>query len=106
MGNTLMQHRLAIAGFKMPGLKLSWRKRMNEFKNTMMQERAGRELQAEARLGMKMLTMLVVLPLIWIATIALPLFWMCTTYSQTGQSFTSIIPSSTSCHEDSVLDEV
>ena len=38
MGNTLMQHRLAIAGFKMPGMKLSWRKRMKKFKNTIRDE--------------------------------------------------------------------
>ena len=107
MGNTLMQHRLAIAGFKMPGMKLSWRKRMKKFKNTIREERAGRKLQAEARQGMKMLTTLVVLPLVCV----LPLLWMSTLYSQEGESFStpsfhSIIPSSTSCPGDSVLDKV
>ena len=72
MGNTLMQHRLAIAGFKMPGMKVSWRKRMNKFKNTTREERAGRKLQAEARQGMKRLTTLVILPLVCV----LPLLWM------------------------------
>ena len=102
MGNTLMQHRLAIAGFKMPGLKLSWRKRMKELKDRMRQERAGSKLQAEARNGMKML----VLPLLWIATIVLPLLWMCSFYTQVGESFNSIIPPSMSCLGDSVLEKV
>ena len=102
MGNTLMQHRLAIAGFKMPGLKLSWRKRMKEFKDRMRQERAGSKLQAEARNGMKML----VLPLLWIATIVLPLLWMCSFYTQVGESINSIIPPSMSCLGDSVLEKV
>ena len=102
MGNTLMQHRLAIAGFKMPGLKLSWRKRMKELKDRMRQERAGSKLQAEARNGMKML----VLPLLWIATIVLPLLWMCSFYTLVGESFNSIIPPSMSCLGDSVLEKV
>ena len=68
MGNTLMHHRLAIAGVKMPGMKLSWRKGMNKLKNTTREERAGRKLQAEARQGMKRLTTLVVLPLLWMST--------------------------------------
>ena len=102
MGNTLMQHRLAIAGFKMPGLKLSWRKRMKELKDRMRQERAGSKLRAEARNGMKML----VLPLLWIATIVLPLLWMCSFYTLVGESFNSIIPPSMSCLGDSVLEKV
>ena len=109
MGNTLMQHRLAIAGFKMPGMKLSWRKRMKKFKNTIRDERAGRELQVEARNGMMMLTKLVVLLL----SCALPRLWMSTLYSQEGESLSSpslhstpLVPSSTSCLRDLVLDKV
>ena len=96
MGNTLMQHRLAIAGFKMPGMKLSWRKRMKKFKNTIREERAGRKLQVEARNGMMMLTKLVVLPLIC----ALPRLWMSTqgeSFSTPSLHSTQLIPSSTSC---------
>ena len=74
MGNTLMQHRLAIAGFKMPGMKVSWRERMKKFKNTTREERAGWKLQAEARQGMKRLTTLFILPLVCV----LPLLWMST----------------------------
>ena len=85
MGNTLMQHRLAIGGFKMPGMKLSWKKRMKKFKNTLREERAGRELQGEARNVMMMVTKLVVLPLIC----ALPRLWMSTLYSQEGESFST-----------------
>ena len=97
MGNTLMQHRLAIAGFKMPGMKVSWRERMKKFKNTTREERAGWKLQAEARQGMKRLTTFVILPLVCV----LPLLWKSTLYSQEGESFFtpsfhSIIPSSTS----------
>ena len=109
MGNTLMQHRLAIAGFKLPGMKLSWRKRMKKFKNTIRDERAGRELQVEARNGMMMLTKLVVLLL----SCALPRLWMSTLYSQEGESLSSpslhstpLVPSSTSCLRDLVLDKV
>ena len=85
MGNTLMQHRLAIAGFKMPGMKLSWRKRMKKFKNTIREERAGRKLQVEARNGMMMLTKLVVLLL----SCALSRLWMSTLNSQEGESFST-----------------
>ena len=67
MGNSLMQHRLAIGGFKMPSRKMSWRKWMQELNNMLKEERKGRELQREARLGVKKL----VLPLVWIGTIAL-----------------------------------
>ena len=74
MGNTLMQHRLAIAGFQMPGMKVSWRERMKKFKNTTREERAGWKLQAEARQGMKRLTTLFILPLVCV----LPLLWMST----------------------------
>ena len=109
MGNTLMQHRLAIGGFKMPGMKLSWKKRMKKFKNTLREERAGRELQGEARNVMMMVTKLVVLPLIC----ALPRLWMSTLYSQEGESLSSptlhstpLVPSSTSCLGDLVLDKV
>ena len=105
MGNTLMQHRLAIAGFKMPGMKLSWRKRMKKFKNTIREERAGRKLQVEARNGMMMLTKLVVLPLIC----ALPRLWMSTqgeSFSTPSLHSTQLIPSSTSCLGDLDLDKV
>ena len=82
---------------------------MKKFKNTLREERAGRELQVEARNVMMMVTKLVVLPLIC----ALPRLWMSTLYSQEGESFstpsldsTPLIPSSTSCLGDLVLDKV
>ena len=104
MGNSLMQHRLAIGGFKMPSRKMSWRKWMQELNNMLKEERKGRELQREARLGVKKL----VLPLVWIGTIVLPLLWMCSLYNQNGETMSlsdPIIPSSTACYK-TVLEEV
>ena len=51
---------------------MSWRKWMQELNNMLKEERKGRELQREARLGVKKL----VLPLVWIGTIVLPLLLM------------------------------
>ena len=104
MGNSLMQHRLAIGGFKMPSRKMSWRKWMQELNNMLKEERKGRELQREARLGVKKL----VLPLVWIGTIVLPLLLVCNLYSQNGETMSlsdPIIPSSTACYE-TVSEEV
>ena len=100
MGNSLMQHRLAIGGFKMPSRKMSWRKWMQELNNMLKEERKGRELQREARLGVK--------KLVWIGTIVLPLLLMCNLYSQNGETMSlsdPIIPSSTACYE-TVLEKV
>ena len=99
MGNTLMQHRLAIAGFKMPGMKMSWRKRMKSFKETLKDERAGRD----ARQRMMMLAQSVLLPLLCMSLL-LPLLSMSSQYA--NLPLNSINPSSTSCAVDSLLEKV
>ena len=99
MGNTLMQHRLAIAGFKMPGMKMSWRKRMKSFKETLKDERAGRD----ARQRMMMLAQSVLLPLLCMSLLLPPLS-MSSQYA--NLPLNSINPSSTSCAVDSLLEKV
>ena len=76
---------------------------MQELNNMLKEERKGRELQREARLGVKKL----VLPLVWIGTIVLPLL-LCNLYSQNGETMSlsdPLIPSSTACYE-TVLEKV